>query len=84
MIDRYDTIDGCRLDTDENHGTTGPALDLHGRPDKDMRLWVRESGTGTGKSAEIPMSTDDIEALRDGCNRVLLAAGRPVAMVVKP
>jgi hypothetical protein len=30
------------------------------------------------------MSTDDIEALRDGCNRVLLAAGRPVAMVVKP
>lgn len=83
MIDRYPSIDGVRLDTDEQQGHAGPALDLYGTR-RCYPLWIRESGSsrdGTDKCATIPLSLDDIEALRDGCNRLLLRAGRPVAVI---
>jgi hypothetical protein len=38
-------------------------------------LWVRESGTGDGKSATVALSADNIRSLRDGCTRLLLELG---------
>jgi hypothetical protein len=74
LTDRYPGVEGCRLDTGEDGGQTGPALDI-GSVGRKHTIWVRESGTGVGKSVKIELSADNVRALRDGCTRMLVNAG---------
>lgn len=74
MISRYIGAPGCRLDTGLDNGQTGPAIDL-GWAGRTAHLWVRESGTGVGHSAQTKMTIDDLRALRDGATRLLVHFG---------
>jgi hypothetical protein len=76
MIDRYPDSTGCRLDS--GNGTEGRALDLYGRlsskiPQPSLAtLWIRDD---EGHDLKIELNFRDVQALRNGCNRMLAAAG---------
>lgn len=77
MLDRYPDTAGCRLDDGTNR-PRGQALDLHGRlstkiPQPTLAtLWVRDE---SDKEVTIELNFRDVQALRDGCTRMLQEAG---------